>query len=124
MGMTKPTKLQPIAGLFCLLFLVVVLSGCATTASSTNTGETTQNIPPDEPFAKIEKGMGQTQVFDIIGQPDDSQSRSSGKAFIPFYYGSDTVRTILYYEDQGRIVLGGNNRVIGIDYDPSEDGYM
>ena len=79
--------------------------------------------PSDSPLAKIEKGMGQKQVTDILGQPNDTGWYRTGKAWIPYYYGRDTARTIYYYKALGRVVFGGNERVVIVDYDPEEDGY-
>lgn len=86
-----------------------------------------QDIPSSSKFSKVKMGMGSTQVKDLIGQPSDTRSGSTGKAWIPFYYGSDRTRTTYYYKGEGRISFsygyGGGDKVVGIDYDPSEDGY-
>lgn len=86
-------------------------------------------IPPDCPLAKIRKGMGTRQVMDILGPPTDQDSYVTGKMFIPFYFGSDSSRMVLYYKKLGKIYFtgggpfGGGGRVIKIMYDPTEDGY-
>ncbi len=82
-----------------------------------------QSIPAIASFSKIDKGMGTKQVRDLLGHPNDTKSFITGKSFIPYYYGRDTHRTVYYYKNQGRIVIGGNQRVVEIEYDPSEDGY-
>jgi len=79
-------------------------------------------IPPDSPFAKIKEGMGQGQVMDILGPPKDQEAYTTGKEYIPFYFGSDVVRTVLYYKGLGQIHFN-RGRVIEIMYDPKEDGY-
>ena len=79
-------------------------------------------IPPDCPLAKIREGMGLGQVMDILGPPNDQEAYSTGKGWIPFYFGSDRVRTVLYYKDLGQIHFN-RGRVIEIMYDPTEDGY-
>lgn len=84
--------------------------------------ENTLNIPSDSPFSKIKVGMGMRQVTDLIGHSNDSSVYSTGKAFIPFYFGTDTVRHVFYYKNQGRIITS-NDRVVKIEYDPTEDGY-
>jgi len=73
--------------------------------------------------------MSMKQVFDTIGQPTDTRSYTTGKAFIPFYFGSDVARSEALYKGEGRIVftgvgIGGTGfRVYTITYDPTEDGY-
>ena len=71
--------------------------------------------------------MGSTQVQDLIGQPSDMKIGATGKNWIPFYFGSDRVRTVFYYKGEGRILfssgLGSGDKVIEIEHDPSEDGY-
>ncbi|MEE9346068.1 MAG: hypothetical protein V3U88_10730 [Methylococcales bacterium] len=128
--------------LFCLLSLVglIILSGCATKGGEAST-QNDQNakqemprivgdIPAGSPFSKIDIGMPMGQVNDIIGSPSDQSSYATGKAFIPFYYGSDTARIEAYYKGQGRITFTGGSgfggksyKVYRIIYDPNENGY-
>ena len=68
-------------------------------------------------------GMQRAQVDDLIGQPTSTRVFPSGKAFIPFYYGPDTVRTGAFYKGLGRVVFSGAHIVVEIEYDPTEDGY-
>jgi hypothetical protein len=70
------------------------------------------------------------QVKDIAGQPTDQGAYITGKAFIPFYYGSDRYRFELLYKGQGRLIFAGgsvgdytNGHLIWIIYSPSEGGY-
>lgn len=85
--------------------------------------------PKKNRFAKIKIGMSQKQVTDLIGQPSDSNSYATAKAFIPFYFGGDKLETKLYYKGAGRLVFASNNGVttamslIGIEYDAGESGY-
>ena len=81
------------------------------------------NIPANSPLAKVKMGMQRAQVDDLIGQPTSTRVFPSGKAFIPFYYGPDTVRTGAFYKGLGRIVFSGAHIVVEIEYDPTEDGY-
>jgi len=81
------------------------------------------HIPAGSPFSKISIGMSQRQVSDLIGPWSDSGAHATGKAWIPFYYGNDRVRSVLYYKHQGRIVLNSRQKVHEIQYDPTEDGY-
>ena len=122
--------------LFAALILVAGASGCKTT-SSAESGSTKEApaksekaakkaplpIPADSPLAKVQMGMRRAQVDDLIGQPTSTRVFPSGKAFIPFYYGPDTVRTGAFYKGLGRIVFSGAHIVVEIEYDPTEDGY-
>ena len=127
--------------LFASLILVAGAYGCKTT-SSAESGSTKEapakeapaksekavkqapaNIPASSPLAKVKMGMQRAQVDDLIGQPTSTRVFPSGKAFIPFYYGPDTVRTGAFYKGLGRIVFSGAHIVVEIEYDPTEDGY-
>ena len=127
--------------LFASLILVAGAYGCKTT-SSAESGSTKEapakeapaksekavkqapaNIPASSPLAKVKMGMQRAQVDDLIGQPTSTRVFPSGKAFIPFYYGPDTVRTGAFYKGVGRIVFSGAHIVVEIEYDPTEDGY-
>ena len=79
-------------------------------------------IPPDCPLAKIKEGMGHQQVMDILGPPKDQEVYTTGKQWIPFYFGPDVVRTVYYYKGLGQIHFSAG-RVLEIMYDPKEDGY-
>ena len=118
--------------LLCLFFL----TSCAGTGGPRESNDEAKEpatqklpIPPNSPFAKIKKDMGSKQVIDILGPPKDQEAYATGKAFIPFYFGSDTSQLVFYYEGLGQIyfsgggVFGGSGRVIEIVYDPTEDGY-
>lgn len=110
------------------LCLMVTFSACATHSSSKKSEPVAQapatTVPPTSKFAKLEIGMARPEVHEKIGAASDFKVIASGKAWIPFYYGSDRTRTIDYYKKEGRLVYsGGNNRLIDIVYDPDEDGY-
>lgn len=81
--------------------------------------------PPGSPLAKIQVGMSDTDVRKILGEPDNANGYITGKAFIPWYFGSDTSRTDWLYKGKGRIVFSrnrysGNLQVVRVDYNPSE----
>jgi len=128
-----------------LLGLTLALSGLGChddSSSSTNPSAPAQTsaqpadakpavpIPADSPFAKIKVGMGMAEVYALIGQPTDTTSHITGKAFIPYYYGGDTHRVEALYKGQGRIVFApphaftSDLQVLEIDYDPTERGYQ
>jgi len=117
--------------------LALVLNGCATqTAKPTDgasapAGATIKGVPapPNSPLAKVQLGMGKKQVRDLLGSPTDENSYSTGKVWIPFYFGNDARRTSWYYKGLGRVVFadgnafgGGTAEVIRVDYDPTESG--
>ncbi|MGY6276190.1 outer membrane protein assembly factor BamE domain-containing protein [Methylomonas sp. MgM2] len=87
------------------------------------------NIPPDSAFAKIQLGMTQGQVHEILGQPGDTKSYQTGKAWIPFYFGPDVMRTDEFYKGVGTVTYTGAGvggvhwKVHRAVYDPAEDGF-
>lgn len=118
---------------FTLFSFIAVLSGCVTTSGKQTAKEAasaTNSIPPNSKFSKISIGMPMQQVYDIIGNPSDSKAYMTGKAFIPWYFGSDGSRREAFYKGEGRITFaggagigGGAFKVYRIIYDPTEDGY-
>jgi predicted small lipoprotein YifL len=58
-------------------------------------------------FSQLQIGMGIRQVMDICGPPSDQGAYITGKAFIPFYFGSDRSRYELFYKGQGRLIFAG-----------------
>jgi len=55
-------------------------------------GEITGKPFPGSKFTKLKIGMSRAEVVDLIGPPTDEGAYVTGKAFIPFYYGSDRSR--------------------------------
>jgi hypothetical protein len=81
-------------------------------------------------FTKLTIGMGMRQVTDITGQPTDQGAYVTGKAWIPFYFGSDRYRHELVYKGQGRLIFAGgsagdwsNGHLIWIIHNAAEPGY-
>lgn len=80
-------------------------------------------------FTKLKIGMPLQQVFDLIGQPTDQGAYVTGKAFIPFYFGSDKVRWEATYKGQGRLIFsnqagfGTGQYLTWIIYNANEAGY-
>lgn len=64
-------------------------------------------------FKSLQIGMTMRQATDIAGQPTDQGAYVTGKAWIPFYFGSDRYRHEMVYRGQGRLVFAGNG---GFDY--------
>lgn len=84
----------------------------------------------DAKFNSLEIGMSYRQVLNLIGPPTDEYSHITGKAWIPFYFGSGRHEHKLLYKGQGRLVLAGdagfamgsNAYLIGIEFNPDETG--
>jgi hypothetical protein len=64
---------------------------------------------PNGRFSQLQIGMGIKQVMDIAGPPTDQGAYITGKAFIPFYFGSDRSRFELLYKGQGRLIFAGGS---------------
>jgi len=121
--------------LFLVVSLVVfalAITGCANKRGGGETGSVQTEIPSNSKFAKIAVGMSMKQVADLIGYPTDKRMYSTGKMFIPFYFGTDLVRTDTLYKGEGRLTFTGGAGIAGrggafklyeISYDPTEDGY-
>ena len=87
------------------------------------------NFPSNSPFAKIKLGMTQGQVHEILGQPTDTKTYQTGKAWIPFYFGPDVMRTDEFYKGVGIITytgagIGGVHwKVFRAIYNSAENGF-
>jgi hypothetical protein len=93
-------------------------------------GEITGIPAPGSRFAQLQIGMGMRQVVDILGPPSDQGAYITGKAFIPFYFGSDRSRFELFYRGQGRLIFAGGavgtytrGNLIWIINSAAESGY-
>jgi hypothetical protein len=125
-----------VAGLaVAVLAIALGVSGCASSkkqgpgepAASASAIE--GDIPADHPLARVKIGMSQGHVHEILGQPTDTKHYSTGKVWIPFYFGKDAMRYEELYKGVGRITYTGagvggiNYKVYHIVYDPAEDGF-
>lgn len=54
-------------------------------------------------FAQLKIGMKLEQVENLIGPPNRTDSRITGKQYQPFYFGGDTQRTEAYYKNEGQL---------------------
>lgn len=88
-------------------------------------GEVYGNIPPGSKWAKLQIGMEQPEVERILGgTSNDVRTMPTGKAFIPFYYGTDRYRYEVVYRGQGSVSYtggswgGGRGVLMMINYDP------
>lgn len=72
-------------------------------------GEITGKPAPNSKFTKLQIGMSLRRVTDIAGQPSDQGAYVTGKAWIPFYFGSDRYRHEMVYKGQGRLIFAGGS---------------
>ena len=84
--------------------------------------------PAGHKMAKVEAGMNDGDVRRIMGEPQTRKVYMTGKAWMPWYWGSDTHRTEFKYKGSGRVVFNTNRwsgalKVVRVDYDRKEDGY-
>jgi hypothetical protein len=93
-------------------------------------GEITGNPAPNSRFTKLQIGMPMRQVVDLVGPPTDQGAYITGKAFIPFYFGSDRHRYEMTYKGQGQLIFAGggmgdysSGNLIWIIHNPNEPGY-
>lgn len=120
--------------------ILMLIAGCASTHKAAPAQPATQaskaaesridgNFPANSAFAKIQIGMTQGQVHEILGQPTDTKSYHTGKAWIPFYFGPDVMRTDEFYKGVGSVTytgagIGGVHwTVFRAAYNPAEDGF-
>ncbi|MES2024632.1 MAG: hypothetical protein V4448_03645 [Pseudomonadota bacterium] len=86
-------------------------------------------------FSGLKIGMGLNEVISIAGKPTDTNSHITGKAWIPFYFGSGRYETIFYYKGVGRLTFSGGagayavgvndgSGLTVIEYDKSERGFQ
>jgi hypothetical protein len=93
-------------------------------------GEITGKPGRNSQFTKLQIGMSMKEVSDTIGQPTDRGAYVTGKAWIPFYFGSDRHRLEYVYKNQGRLIFAGGSmgdwsggNLIWIIHNPNEPGY-
>jgi hypothetical protein len=93
-------------------------------------GEITGIPAPNSKFTQLKIGMGFRQVESIAGMPTDQGAYITGKAFIPFYFGSDRTRSEFVYKGEGRLIFAGGSfgdltggNLIWIIHSASESGF-
>jgi hypothetical protein len=70
-------------------------------------GEIVGKPVPGSKFDQLKIGMGVAQVLSIVGTPTDQGSYTTGKAFIPFYFGADKHRYEMTFKGKGRLIFAG-----------------
>ena len=93
-------------------------------------GDITGRPAANSRFTKLTIGMGMRQATDIAGQPTDQGAYVTGKAWIPFYFGSDRYRHEMVFKGQGRLIFAGGSagdfssgHLIWIIHNAQESGY-
>jgi hypothetical protein len=84
-------------------------------------GEITGKPVAGSKFNQLKIGMSSAQVMSIMGQPNDQGAHITGKAFIPFYFGSDRYRYEVVYKGVGRL-WDGSQHLIWIIHSAAETG--
>jgi outer membrane protein assembly factor BamE (lipoprotein component of BamABCDE complex) len=121
-----------------LVFAVAAFCACASSPGGEQAGDggktqaaASKDVAPPagSPLSKVKVGMTDTQVRNTLGDPDNANAYVTGKAWIPFYYGTDTTRTDWMYKGMGRVVYSRNQysgalKVIRIIYNPNETAGM
>ncbi|MGY4827478.1 hypothetical protein ACVNIS_02750 [Sphaerotilaceae bacterium SBD11-9] len=94
-------------------------------------GEITGKPAPNSKFTRLQIGMTMKQASDIAGMPSDQGGYMTGKAWIPFNFGSDRYRHELVYKGMGRLIFaggggwspaGGEGNLIWIIHNANEGG--
>ena len=112
-----------------VLALLALLGGCAsgggdTTETSPSSGKATMPPPADHPLAKVHDGMSDLDVIKVMGQPTTQNTYRTWKSWMPYFYGTDSSRTVYNYAGQGRVLFtrnrySGNLKVIRVEYNPN-----
>jgi hypothetical protein len=86
--------------------------------------------PTTVDFSKVQVGMSQQQVNDLLGPPTAQTQHMTGKQFHPFNFGAKDLQRLLYlYKGVGRIEFSlksayeGVFRVVAVTPNPAETGY-
>ena len=72
-------------------------------------GEITGKPVANSKFSNLQIGMSMKQSTDLAGAPTDQGAYMTGKAWIPFYFGSDRHRYEMTYKGQGRLIFAGGS---------------
>lgn len=92
-------------------------------------GEITGKPAPGSKFGKLKIGMSRQEAIDLAGPPTDQGVYVTGKAFIPFYFGSGGTRWELAYKGSGRLIFAQSSRfsssynLVWIIHSANDTGY-
>ena len=70
---------------------------------------------PESKFSRLKIGMKLEQVERLIGKPDDTNSRITGRHYQPFYFGGDTQRTEAFYKNEGQLTFSNIQHDSAVD---------
>ncbi len=98
-------------------------TGASKPATPEATAPARQPIPASSPLAKVQQGMTDMEVLQIMGEPDYRGQHATGMQWMPYYFGSDTNRIEFWYRSKGVVVFNPNRwtgvlRVRDVIYDP------
>ena len=92
------------------------------------TGTITGSARAGSRFERLQIGMERSEVVRIAGRPTSEFSHITGKAFIPYFYGSGGAEIKMAYSGLGRLILSksarysGNYHLIAIEHNAAEKG--
>ena len=92
-------------------------------------GEITGKPAPGTKFTQVQIGMSRAQVQSIVGAPTDQGAYITGKAWIPWYFGSDRYRHEFAYKGMGRLIFAGsggfdtNAHLVWIIHNKNDSGF-
>jgi hypothetical protein len=92
-------------------------------------GEITGKAAPGSKFSNLKIGMSRAEVYSTAGNPTDQGAYVTGKAWIPFYFGSDRYRYEAAYKGMGRLIFAGsagfdsNAHLIWIIHNKNDTGF-
>lgn len=75
-------------------------------------GEIIGKPAPKSKFAKLQIGMTPEEVEKLIGKADDTDTHTTGKAFIPFHFGGDKRRMEAFYKHEGQLTFSNTNNFV------------
>ncbi len=123
-------KIKPLVFMSSLA-LLASYTPMATCAGTTKSSDVVGMPAPGGKFAKVQVGMYSKQIVDLIGPPSDQKTYMTGKAWIPFHFGSDNSRTEYHYKGEGVLTFAnggvgdlGSMKLIRITVDTQESGYI
>ncbi len=92
-------------------------------------GEITGKAASGSKFSNLKIGMSRAEVYSTAGNPTDQGAYVTGKAWIPFYFGSDRYRYEAAYKGMGRLIFAGsagfdsNAHLIWIIHNKNDTGF-
>jgi hypothetical protein len=102
----------------------------APAAAATPAAPAANAAPTTVDFSKIQVGMSQQQVNELLGPPTAQTQHMTGKQWQPFNFGARDLQRMMYlYKGVGRIEFSlksayeGVFRVVSITPNPAETGY-